>query len=194
MVLVRQPQPNKATSKFDPEPYKVTMVKQSMVTAQNHNREITRNSSHFKKVNKEFESMWLHANEEEKRREERVGKKRGRKPKGASTSSYIRISVPLATPRDENPIVVRDDNPMARERDGNEGEEERELDDRRENGEDEEMESENELEEQSENELDEQMREREIERRPSRIPNMPSRLNISTNKGKSYRQPNASPK
>ena len=49
-VLVRQKKRNKLTMKFDPAPYKVIEVKGSMITAIPNERTITRNVSHFKKI------------------------------------------------------------------------------------------------------------------------------------------------
>jgi len=41
---------NKLTSLYDPEPYSITKIKGSMITATRPDQEITRNSSHFKEV------------------------------------------------------------------------------------------------------------------------------------------------
>ena len=49
-VLVRQKKKDKFTTKFDPAPYKVIEVKGSMVTATRNERDITRNVSHFKRI------------------------------------------------------------------------------------------------------------------------------------------------
>ena len=49
-VLLRQPKQNKFTPPFDPEPFKVTAVKGSMITVRNKSRSVTRNSSFFKKT------------------------------------------------------------------------------------------------------------------------------------------------
>ncbi|CAB4028593.1 Hypothetical predicted protein [Paramuricea clavata] len=48
-VLLRQPQLSKLSTPFDPEPFRVVAVKNSMITARNKLRTITRNSSFFKK-------------------------------------------------------------------------------------------------------------------------------------------------
>ena len=49
-VLVQKPRANKLSSFYDPHPYIVTRINGSMITATRENHEITRNSSHFKKV------------------------------------------------------------------------------------------------------------------------------------------------
>ena len=47
-VLVMQPKINKLTPRFNPNPYKVTAVKGTMITAVRSNHSLTRNCSHFK--------------------------------------------------------------------------------------------------------------------------------------------------
>jgi hypothetical protein len=47
-VLVRQEKQNKLTPQFDPNPYTITAVKGTMITATRADHCITRNSSHFK--------------------------------------------------------------------------------------------------------------------------------------------------
>ena len=59
-VLVKQKPKNKEEPFFNPEPYRVTKMNGTMITAENSNDEITRNVSHFKKIpdtcmRKEFE-------------------------------------------------------------------------------------------------------------------------------------------
>jgi len=49
-VIVLRPRTNKLTSLYDPEPYSVTKIKGSMITATRPDHTITRNSSHFKRV------------------------------------------------------------------------------------------------------------------------------------------------
>ena len=49
-VLVKQPQNNKLSTPFSPEPMTIISKKGPMLTAKNHRRSITRNSSHFKKI------------------------------------------------------------------------------------------------------------------------------------------------
>lgn len=49
-VLVQQDKTNKFTTPFDPRPYEIIKKKGSMVTAKREDREVTRNSSHFKSV------------------------------------------------------------------------------------------------------------------------------------------------
>ncbi len=49
-VLLRQPKLNKLSTPFDPEPFHVVAVKNSMVTARNKLRTVTRNSFLFKKI------------------------------------------------------------------------------------------------------------------------------------------------
>ncbi|CAF0927883.1 unnamed protein product [Brachionus calyciflorus] len=49
LVLVKQKQPNKSVSIFDPAPYRITEIKGTMVTATRQNNTITRNISLFKK-------------------------------------------------------------------------------------------------------------------------------------------------
>ena len=49
-VLVRQPKQNKLTTPYDSVPYTVTERKGTMVTARRNDKEITRNSSHFKRI------------------------------------------------------------------------------------------------------------------------------------------------
>ena len=49
-VLVKQDPSNKLDTPYKPKPYKVTSKKGSMVTAENENHKITRNSSFFKKI------------------------------------------------------------------------------------------------------------------------------------------------
>ena len=48
-VLFRQPKRNKLIPKFDPRPYKITSISGTMITAQRHDKMITRTSSYFKK-------------------------------------------------------------------------------------------------------------------------------------------------
>lgn len=50
-VLVKQEKRNKSTTPFNPEPFKIIHKKGSMVTAHKNGKDITRNSSFFKKVN-----------------------------------------------------------------------------------------------------------------------------------------------
>lgn len=49
-VLVKQPKHNKLSTPFSPEPMEIMEKKGSMITAQNADRSVTRNSSFFKKV------------------------------------------------------------------------------------------------------------------------------------------------
>ena len=49
-VLVQKPRTNKLSSFYDPHPYIVTKIDGTMITATRENHKITRNSSHFKKV------------------------------------------------------------------------------------------------------------------------------------------------
>ena len=49
-ALLRQPKLNKLSTPFDPEPFCVVAVKDSMITARNKIRPVTRNSSFFKKI------------------------------------------------------------------------------------------------------------------------------------------------
>jgi len=49
-VIVLRPRTNKLSSLYDPEPYSITKIKGSMITATRPDHEITRNSSHFKNV------------------------------------------------------------------------------------------------------------------------------------------------
>ena len=49
-VLLRQPKLNKLSTPFDPEPFRVVAVKNSMITARNKLRTVTRNSSFFKGI------------------------------------------------------------------------------------------------------------------------------------------------
>ena len=49
-VLVRQQKKNKLSTRFDPEPYQVTRVKGTMVTATRPGHYVTRNISFFKKI------------------------------------------------------------------------------------------------------------------------------------------------
>lgn len=47
-VLVKQKKVNKLTPRFDPQAYKITKIKGTMITANRPNHTITRNCSHFK--------------------------------------------------------------------------------------------------------------------------------------------------
>jgi transposase InsO family protein len=49
-VLLRQLKLNKLSTPFDPEPFRVVAVKNSMITARSKLRTVTRNSSFFKKI------------------------------------------------------------------------------------------------------------------------------------------------
>ena len=49
-VLIKQPKQNKISTPFKPEPLQITHKKGSMITAQNGERTVTRNSSFFKKL------------------------------------------------------------------------------------------------------------------------------------------------
>ena len=49
-VLIRQQKKNKLSARFDPEPYQVTRVKGTMVTATRPGHYVTRNISFFKKI------------------------------------------------------------------------------------------------------------------------------------------------
>ena len=49
-VLVRQKKKNKFTTKFDPSPYKVVEIKGTVLTGVRNEKYITRNISHFKKI------------------------------------------------------------------------------------------------------------------------------------------------
>ena len=51
VVLVRNQKRGKLQAPFQPTPYRVTRKKGSMITAQRGDHQVTRNSSHFKKVN-----------------------------------------------------------------------------------------------------------------------------------------------
>ena len=46
-VLMKQPRINKLKPSFDPDPYFIKSVKESMVTAERRNKSITRNKEHF---------------------------------------------------------------------------------------------------------------------------------------------------
>jgi hypothetical protein len=48
-VLVKQDKKNKSTPKFDPNPYTIKQVKNSMIVAENEKHQITRNSSFFRR-------------------------------------------------------------------------------------------------------------------------------------------------
>ena len=65
IVLVKQPRSNKLTTPFNPNPYRVTDRKGSMITAENDAGRITRNSSFFKKVEGMRELPNIEPNEEE---------------------------------------------------------------------------------------------------------------------------------
>jgi len=54
-VLVKQEKKDKLTTPFDPKPFVITQQKGSMITAERHDKQITRNSSHFKRVPKQNE-------------------------------------------------------------------------------------------------------------------------------------------
>ena len=49
-VLIKQPKQNNMSTPFNPEPLQITRKKGSMITAQNGERTVTRNSSFFKKL------------------------------------------------------------------------------------------------------------------------------------------------
>jgi len=49
-VLIKRPRQNKMSTPFKPEPLQITHKRGSMITAQNGERTITRNSSFFKKL------------------------------------------------------------------------------------------------------------------------------------------------
>ena len=49
-VLIKQPKQNKMSTPFRPEPLQITHKKGSMITAQNGECTVTRNSSFFKKL------------------------------------------------------------------------------------------------------------------------------------------------
>ncbi len=49
-MLVKADQPSKQDTPFKPTPYEVKEVKGTMITAENENHQITRNTSHFKKL------------------------------------------------------------------------------------------------------------------------------------------------
>ena len=49
-VIALQLKQNKLSTKFDPRPYTVTAIKGTMITATRPGKQLTRNSSHFKKV------------------------------------------------------------------------------------------------------------------------------------------------
>ena len=49
-VLVRQQKKNQLSTRFDPEPYQVTRVKRTIVTATSPGHYVTRNISFFKKI------------------------------------------------------------------------------------------------------------------------------------------------
>ena len=51
-VIVKQDKQNKLSTPFNPQPLKITERNGSMITAENNQRSITRNTSHFKKVSK----------------------------------------------------------------------------------------------------------------------------------------------
>ena len=51
-VLHKWERPNKFTPIFDPVPYLITNIKNSMITARNENRTLTRNASHFKPISR----------------------------------------------------------------------------------------------------------------------------------------------
>ena len=50
IVLVKQPKHNKTTTPYDSSPYVVTERKGTLVTAKRNEKEITSNSSHFKRI------------------------------------------------------------------------------------------------------------------------------------------------
>ena len=49
-VLIKQPKQNKMSTPFNPEPFQITEKKGSMITAQNAQKAVTRNTSFFKKI------------------------------------------------------------------------------------------------------------------------------------------------
>ena len=79
-VLVMQPKINKLTPRFNPNPYKVTAVNGTMITAARSNHSITRNCSHFKMYtgqsdcssddDMDFEPIALHQDGREEERNE----------------------------------------------------------------------------------------------------------------------------
>ena len=54
VVLARQKKQNKLTRRFDPAPFQVVRKKGTMITAQRNGKYITRNASHFKRVDPSF--------------------------------------------------------------------------------------------------------------------------------------------
>ena len=55
IVLPRQQQTNKFSTPFQPEQFRITEVKGSMITATSKDRSITRNASHFKLLPSDIE-------------------------------------------------------------------------------------------------------------------------------------------
>ena len=49
-VLIKQPKQNKMSTPFEPEPLQITHKRGSIITAQDGERTVTRNSSFFKKL------------------------------------------------------------------------------------------------------------------------------------------------
>ena len=86
IVLVQQPRSNKLTTPFNPNPYRVTDRKGSMITAENDAGRVTGNSSFFKKVEGMRELPNIEPNEEE---EEPVVPSSGSENKQTSVSSPI---------------------------------------------------------------------------------------------------------
>lgn len=50
-MLVKQPKQDKFSTPFDPKPFEIIEKKGNMITAKQEDKSLTRNSSHFKKVN-----------------------------------------------------------------------------------------------------------------------------------------------
>ena len=68
VVLMRQPQQNKLSTPFDPNPFVVKEKKGTMVTVSNDYKTVTRNSSHFKVISPEL----LNPERNQKRQENEV--------------------------------------------------------------------------------------------------------------------------
>ena len=64
LVLPRQPKVNKFSTPFQAEPFRITKVKGSMITATSKDQTITRNASHFKLLPSDIEVLIPSASKE----------------------------------------------------------------------------------------------------------------------------------
>ena len=64
VVLVKQPKQNKLTAPYDPKQYVIVEKKGSMVTAEREDKRIVRNSSHFKRIQRQNQPTGRNAPEE----------------------------------------------------------------------------------------------------------------------------------